>query len=227
MKKCALILARGGSKGIPRKNLQELEGKTLLEHVIHAAKTAKAVDDCDLYVSTDDPEIASVATTAGAKVIDRPAALAGDLSTDLQAMLHFLHACPETYDYIVHLRASFPRIKGHDIDRACEQFEDAYDGYDSLRSVVRTHHLPYKMWHIDDNGYLTPVVPGNEMHSMPRQLIPVAYEQNAAVDLIKCWILANLRSVTGDRIMPFLMNDNAGIDIDTLIDLNKVREKNV
>lgn len=223
MKRCAVILARGGSKGIPRKNLQELNGRALVWYPISAALGAEEIGSEDVYVSTDDQEIAKFARHHGAKVIDRPEQISGDLNTDWEAMRHFLGVVHADYDYIVHLRPTFPCITSFHVDQACRQFEDSYDGYDSLRSVVRTKHTPYKMWHIDDHGRLVSIVAGNTLHSSPRQIIPPAYEQNAAIDIVKSWVVVNLRSMTGDRIMPYLMKEgDDGIDIDTWDDLQRM-----
>lgn len=229
MKCCAVILARGGSKSIPRKNLVEYLGSPLVTHPIRAAQKSLIIPKDEVWVSTDDDEIASHARHEGAKVISRPPELAGDLSTDYEAMRHFLmcHQAEEQYDFIVHLRATYPTIDSQTIDKAIRQFRESWDGYDSLRSVVRAEQSPYKMWKIGHEFRLEQIIPDHVLHSAPRQLAPPVYWQNAAVDIIKTWTIMNMQSVTGDRIMPFFMKDDGGVDIDTPKDLKILKERAV
>lgn len=225
LKNAAVIPVRGGSKGIPRKNLLLHNNKPLLVNVIEAA-LASSVQH--VIVSTDDDEMALVASKAGAEVMRQPAAISGDLSDDLIVFDWLLRqAAIEQLclDYIVHLRATFPDIEPVVIDKAIHQFEHAYDEYDSLRSVVRATQSPYKTWFIDGSGQLAPVVPGHALHSMPRQLIPPAYWQNAAVDVFKVATVLEKGSMVGRSVMPFVMQADDGVDIDTYDDYLRLKRR--
>nr|WP_315463265.1 acylneuraminate cytidylyltransferase family protein [uncultured Rhodoferax sp.] len=117
----ALIPARGGSKGIPRKNVRLIAGKPLIAWSIEAALASKLIDHC--VVSTDDIEIAAVARKFGAQVLDRPAELATDVASTDDVMCHALEAFPEA-SLIVLLQCTCP-IRDHDlIDSAIQRFID-------------------------------------------------------------------------------------------------------
>lgn len=115
---CAIIPARGGSKGIPRKNLRAVAGRPLLAHAIEAARASASVGR--IIVSTDDDEIASVARTHGAGVIRRPAELAGDTASSESALTHTLEVmrCAEDYrpELLVFLQCTSPLTAPEDID---------------------------------------------------------------------------------------------------------------
>ena len=83
-----LILARGGSKGIPKKNIKNLDGKPLIEHVIESARNCDKIDD--IFVSTDCEEIANTISKLNVKIIERPEILASDSSPDIDSFIHFL-----------------------------------------------------------------------------------------------------------------------------------------
>ncbi len=144
MRTIAIIPARGGSKGIPRKNVLPLLGKPLIAHTIDAALGAKGVDR--VVVSTDDPEIAQVARAHGAEVVIRPEALASDMARSEDALLHVLDhlEASEGYvaDRVVFLQCTSPLTSSEDIDGtiACLEAE----GADTALSVVPFH---YFLWH--------------------------------------------------------------------------------
>lgn len=134
----ALVPARGGSKGIPRKNLRPIAGKPLMVWSIEAAKQAKLVDA--VAVSTEDIEIARVAREAGAEVIERPACLATDEASTLAVLQHAVEAKPE-YDTIVLLQATSPVREAGLIDRCIEQFRAA--NADSLATGFQCKYAEY------------------------------------------------------------------------------------
>lgn len=213
---------RGGSKGIPRKNLAPFEGKPLCHHVLQAAVDSIIPRD-DIWVSTDDPEIKAESLKFGVNVIDRPAELAQDLSTDLDVFKHFIcHV--EWYDYIIHLRATYPRMTPKIIEGAAQHFESHYDGCTSMRSVVKAKEIPYKMWEVTDSrdgcDTLCPI--GNiDQVSAPRQILPQAYYQNAAIDVVKCDTIRRYNSMIGYHIIAFHMDGMVedGVDVDVQEDL--------
>lgn len=135
MKTISLILARGGSKGIKRKNLIDLKGKPLLSHVVEVAKKSN-VDE--VWVSTEDEEIASVALTYGASVIRRPLELAGDTSTSEEALIHFTENID--YDIMVFIQATSPMVTCEDINKGIAMMKSGR--YDSIFSVTEEHWIP-------------------------------------------------------------------------------------
>ena len=196
LKKCGIILARGGSKGIPRKNLQILNGKTLLQHVIDTATESNL--EC-VYVSTEDDEIKRHCLDLGALVFDRSIELSADLSTDYECIHEFLSNVTN-FDYVVHLRATFPKITAKIINDAIFHFEKNYDNFDSMRSVIRSKQSPFKMWFLDEKYQLSTVIENSPFHSSPRQILPPAYVQNACIDIIKTETILKKEDIIGGQM---------------------------
>ena len=221
LRKSVIIIARGGSKGLPRKNVLLHNGKPLIAHAIDAGLRSSVGR---VWVSTDDDEIAAVAVKAGANLLRQPPEVSTDTSSDLDAFTYVLSQpviASLELDYVVHLRATFPDVTPQLIDSAAEQFEAARDRYDSLRSVVRSNQHPCKMWFVA-NDELTPVIPGNALHSSQRQILPTVYWQNAAIDLFKVSNVLEKRSMVGGNIMPFIMDAEQGVDVDTWDDYQRL-----
>ncbi|HKT55565.1 MAG TPA: acylneuraminate cytidylyltransferase, partial [Microbacterium sp.] len=144
----AVIPARGGSKGVPRKNVRRVGGMPLIARAVQAAAAAERVDL--VVVSTDDPEIAAVAAAAGAQVVDRPADLAGDTASSESAVRHAvdtLEASGLEVGTIVFVQATSPFIPSAGIDEAVTAVRD--DGYDSAFSAVETYGF---LWGRDASG---------------------------------------------------------------------------
>lgn len=207
----ALIPARGGSKGIPRKNLRVLAGKPLLAYSIEQALASRYITRT--IVSTDDAEIADVARKYGADVpFMRPSELAQDLSPDVDVFRHALEWLRDQEGYrcdlVVHLRPTAPVRRAALVDEAIETIVDQPDA-DSLRSVSRPEQTPYKMWRIVD-GRLEPllqIVSRAEAHSLPRQELPEVYWQNGYVDIVRPHVVLDLGMMAGHRIVPFIVRD--------------------
>jgi N-acylneuraminate cytidylyltransferase len=214
LKVLVTIPARGGSKGIPHKNLRPLAGKPLLAHTIEPALRASTVDR--VVVSTDDSQIADVALAAGAEVVRRPAEISGDAASSESALLHALDYLLETEGYepnlVVFLQATAPLRQPGDIDRAVRQLlaEDA----DSLLSVVRTH------------TWLWRVVEGRPQsfnydyrQRLRRQDRPAEYSENGSIYVFKPWVLRRFNNRLGGKIAFYEMGPWSDVDIDTLEDL--------
>jgi CMP-N,N'-diacetyllegionaminic acid synthase len=207
----ALIPARGGSKGIPRKNLLRIAGKPLIAYSIEQALASRHITRT--IVSTDDPEIAEGAREYGAEVpFMRPAEFAQDGSTDLEVFRHALVTLHTSESYacecVVHLRPTGPVRQVARIDEAIEIFLRTPDA-DSLRSVTSPAQTPYKMWRVEA-GYLQPLlaVEGEpEAHSMPRQSLPEVFWQNGYVDIIRPRVILELGMMSGHKILPFVVNE--------------------
>jgi len=222
----ALIPARGGSKSLPRKNLHSMLGRPLLAWSIHHAQTSKYVNR--IIVSTDDEEIAQVARTWGAEVpFMRPAEYAQDMSPDIDVFRHalqWLHT-NEGYvpDLILHLRPTGPARRVSKIDAAFEKIL-AHPEADSLRSASLAVQTPFKMWFLQDDGTMKPVITHDtikESHSVARQMLPKAYWQNGYVDITKPRTILEKNSMVGDRPLSFVIDENVP-DVDYLDDIPKV-----
>lgn len=221
----ALIPARGGSKGLPRKNLRLLGGLPLVAHSIRAALAAQSVSR--VIVSTDDEEIATVARQHGAETpFLRPAELAADDTADLPVFVHALDWLDrqEGYrpDVVVHLRPTTPLAAPDDIDRGVELLRSHPDA-DAVRMVTSPLQNPYKMWRVGPDGLLVPLLACGlpEPYNQPRQKLPPVLWQNG-LDIIRRRTILEFGSMTGRRILP-LIPGRAGwrswIDIDSELTL--------
>ncbi|WP_152053204.1 acylneuraminate cytidylyltransferase [Tautonia marina] len=145
----AIIPARGGSKGIPRKNVLPVGGKPMIGWTIEAARAARSVNR--VVVSTDDPEIAAIARRFGAEVVDRPAELAGDSASSEAALLHTLDVLRDGDGYepdrLVFLQCTSPLTAAEDIDGTIAALER--DKADTALAVVPFH---YFLWKHDGGG---------------------------------------------------------------------------
>lgn len=218
----AVVPARGGSKSIPRKNLRPFGGVPLVCYSIDAGQTARLVDR--VVVSTDDDEIAEVARSWGAEVpFMRPAALAEDSTLDLPVFQHalawFLEHEAWTPEVVVQLRPTSPLRPPDCVDLAIERLRSD-PAADSVRGVVPAAQNPYKMWRLQDDGALAPLLAGagDEPFNQPRQALPLCYWQTGHVDAIRTATIRDKGSMTGDRILPLLVDGVYSCDIDTETD---------
>ena len=213
----AIIPARSGSKSVPHKNIRPFRGKPLIAHSIEQALAAHNVDR--VLVSTDSADYARVARDHGAEVpFLRPAAIAQDLSTDLEVFLHALNWLEEEESYrpelCLHLRPTYPVRAVADIEGAVAMLLARPD-IDSVRSVTLAPHTPYKMWRLDEaSGLLRPLLECDipDAHNVARQALPPVYLQNAAIDVVRAEVLLNAHSMTGSRILPYRMSEIHDID---------------
>ena len=220
----AIIPARGGSKGIPRKNIRDFAGYPLIAYSIAAGLQAKSVTR--VIVSTDDEEIAEVARQWGADTpFLRPAEYAQDNSTDLPLFQHALKWLAEREDYrpevVVQLRPTSP-LRPHDcVDRAVSTLL-AHPDADSVRGVVPAGQNPHKMWRL--TGQDAPMknlldVPGlDEPYNAPRQSLPAIYWQTGHIDAVRVETILNKGSMSGKRIYPLVIDARYTVDIDNLAD---------
>ncbi|MBN2304975.1 MAG: acylneuraminate cytidylyltransferase family protein [Anaerolineae bacterium] len=208
----ALIPARGGSKGIPGKNIMNIAGKPLIAYSILHAQQSQRINR--VIVSTDDEKIAAVAREWGAEVpFMRPAEYAQDLSPDIDVFRHTLEWLKEHEDYVpdvmVQLRPPGPVRRVELIDAAIDKLL-AHPEADALRTVTLAIQTPYKMWFFTDDGHMTPVarldgVPDSQ--SLPRQQLPPVYWQNGYVDVIRPRAVLEKNSMWGDCVIPFIVDD--------------------
>jgi N-acylneuraminate cytidylyltransferase len=221
----ALIPARGGSKGIPRKNIRDFAGAPLIAYSIAAGLQAQHVTR--VIVSTDDEEIAAVAREWGAETpFLRPTELAQDDITDLpvfQQALAWL-AEYEAYhpEFVVQLRPTSPIRPVGLIDEAIELMLTNPQA-DCVRGVVPSGQNPFKMWQIEpDSHQLKPLLslPNvKEPYNAPRQELPKTYWQTGHIDVIRTSTILEKGSLTGDVILPILIDPRYTVDIDTPSDM--------
>jgi YrbI family 3-deoxy-D-manno-octulosonate 8-phosphate phosphatase len=223
----AIIPARGGSKGIPRKNIRNFAGYPLIAWSIAAGKQSKQVTR--VLVSTDDEEIASVAREHGAEVpFLRPTELAQDKSLDLPVFEHALEWLKENEGYqpdvVVQLRPTSPIRPCDCVDGAIKILLE-HSHADCVRGVVPAGQNPHKMWRISkSNGSMKPLleVPGiAEPYNAPRQILPPIYWQTGHIDAIRASTIIRKRSLTGNKIYPLIIDPRYTVDIDNLSDWAK------
>lgn len=223
LKILCLILARGESQRIPGKNIKKLSGKPLLAYTIECAKQSKYINR--IIVSTDDKKIASVAKQYGAEVpFFRPVKISQADSKELDAFKHALKwlKVNEGYepDIIVKLFATSPFRTTKSVDKAIELFRKNTN-VDSVRSVTLCSEHPYKMWTIEQNRlkHLIPIgTKPKESHTWSYQILRKVYIQNAAIDVIRPFNIWKKNSITGTKIIPFVMDEIESIDINNPID---------
>jgi len=223
----ALIPARGGSKGIPRKNIRSFAGYPLIAWSIAAAQQSQRVTR--VIVSTDDEEIASVARQYGAESpFLRPAELAQDKTLDLPVFEHALKWLAENEGYkpdvVVQLRPTSPIRPCDCVDNAIKILLE-HPRADCVRGVVPAGQNPHKMWRIPKpDGPMTPLleVPGiDEPYNAPRQILPPVYWQTGHIDAIRRSTITRKHSLTGNKIYPLVIDPRYTVDIDNLSDWAK------
>ena len=227
----ALIPARGGSKGIPRKNIRPFAGQPLIAYSIAAGLQAKTVTR--VIVTTDDEEIAEVARSCGAETpFLRPAELAQDRTPDLPVFQHALHWLAEHEDYhpqvVVHLRPTTPIRPPDLVDRSVAMLL-AHPEADSVRGITPAHQNPFKMWLMDgEDKPIRPLmtVPGiEEPYNSPRQILPTAYAHTGLIDIIRPATILELNSMSGRTILPILFDPSYDADLDTPEDWSHAEQK--
>jgi len=223
----ALIPARGGSKGIPRKNIRSFAGYPLVVWSIAAGLQANSVSR--VLVSTDDEEIASIAREYGAHApFLRPSELSQDRTPDFPVFEHALKWLEDIEGYkpeiVIQLRPTSPIRPKDCIDSAVKILVE-HPNADCVRGVVPAGQNPYKMWRF--NGYDSPMDPLiqvegiTEPYNAPRQILPPAYWQTGHIDAIRTTTISRKSSLTGDIIYPLVIDSRYIVDIDTLADWAK------
>ena len=223
----ALIPARGGSKGIPRKNIRSFAGYPLIAWSIAAGLQANSVSR--VIVSTDDEEIAAVARQYGADTpFMRPHELAQDRTNDLPVFEHALKWLEDIEGYkpeiVVQLRPTSPIRPKDCVDAAVRILVENLDA-DSIRGVVPAGQNPHKMWRF--NGYDKPLRPLlevegiSEPYNAPRQILPPVYWQTGHIDVIRTSTITRKHSLTGSVVYPLVIDARYTVDIDTPADWAK------
>lgn len=231
LKILCLILARGGSKRIPNKNIKILGGKPLIAYTIECAKKSKYINR--IIVTTDSDKIAKVAESYGVQVpFRRPANISKSDSSEFDAFIHVLEWLKENENYvpniIVKLFSTSPFRKVESVDRAVKLLLSSPKA-DSVRSVCLCSEHPYKMWSIDKkNNFVKSFVSIKskpaQAHTFAYHLLPQVYIQNASIDVVRTDVIYKKRSIIGDKIIPFVMDEFESIDINTPLDFMLAQE---
>ena len=211
----AIIPARGGSKGLPRKNIKTLVGKPLIAWTIEQAKSSRYIDK--IIVSTEDQEIEEIAEKYGAEIIKRPKKLAMDKSITIDVIFQALKILKaENYnpDIIVLLQPTSPLRSVEDIDNAIKLFLN--NNCKSVVSVCETSHSPYWCFKIEDE-YLKPLFEEKYLR-MRRQDLENIYKPNGAIYISTPQALYKYKTFYSNCIIPYIMPAERSIDIDNKID---------
>ncbi len=217
-----IVPARGGSKSIPRKNVRPFAGHPLLAYSIAAGRQARSVGR--VLVSTDDDEVAEVARRYGAETpFLRPAELSGDETPDLPVFEHALAWLAREEGYrptvVVQLRPTSPVRPPDCVDRAVQILLEHPEA-DSVRGVVPSGQNPYKMWRLTEDGRMRPLLEDGyrEPYNMPRQALPPTYWQTGHIDAIRSTTILGKHSMSGEVILPLILDPRYTVDIDNLRD---------
>lgn len=212
MRILALVPARGGSKGIPRKNIKLLAGKPLIAWTIEAALRSRAL--AAVVVSTDDEEIAEVAKSLGAQVpFLRPSALARDDSPGIDPVLHAVDQLPH-FDAVLLLQATSPLRTSDDID-ACIALANEMSA-PSVVSVTEPAQHPHWMYRIEPDLRLQRLINGPSITR--RQDLPPVYSINGALYYAEVKWLRRHRALVTDETIGYLMAPERSVDLDSLLD---------
>ena len=221
MKVLGIIPARGGSKGLPGKNIKMLAGKPLLAWTVEAAISSRL----DRVILSSD--CSKIIQTGNALHVDvpfvRPESLAQDNTPAIDVVFHAIQTLRETEGYIpdavMLLQPTSPLRTTHDINQAIAMFEQDKSAT-SLVSVVKVPHnmVPESVMKLQSNGYLVAICPWDEKKNM-RQAKPKYYARNgAAIYVVKTDCLLNKKSMYGDKILAYEMPKERSIDIDDVFD---------
>ena len=210
----AIIPARGGSKGIPRKNIKQLFGKPLIVWTIEHAKKSRYIGR--ITVSTEDKEIAEISKKYGAEVIERPEELAKDETPTIDVIFHVLRVQAENFEpgAIVLLQPTSPLRNTQDIDNAIELF--LKNDCESVVSVCEVEHSLYWGFEIE-NRCLKPIFGGKYLN-MRRQDLSKVYTPNGAIYVSTPEILWKYKSFYCSKTIPYIMPPERSVDIDNEID---------
>jgi CMP-N-acetylneuraminic acid synthetase len=214
----AIVPARGGSKGLPRKNLRELGGLPLIAWTIKAAKECPLIDS--VIVTSDDPEILSVSAQYGAdELITRPPQLATDSTSSIDVISHTLENTQISANLIL-LQPTSPLRNHQQIFQAISDFQNLKTL--SLISVTESTESPFWTFTVQ-NGFLAPLIETKQF-VYQRQLLPKTYILNGAIYIRNIEDFVKTKQLIPENSMPFIMDLQSSADIDSLEDLKSVEK---
>ena len=220
IKTIGIIPARGGSKGLPGKNIKNLHGKPLIAWTIENAINSNLIDE--IVVSTDSNEIANISETYGAKVpFLRPSIFSTDNATSLSVVEHCLNFYREnlnkSFDIVALLEPTSPIREKDDLDKMVKILKDNYDRFDAVVSIGEVRDHPAYMKTIEKNGFISPLI---------KDLIPEGRRQDekqvffpfGVCYLIKTSSLISQKTFYPKRTYGYKISESQCIEIDNLID---------
>lgn len=212
----AIIPARGGSKGVPGKNLRVIQGKTLLAHTVESARSSQLIDR--VIVSTDDEKILAEAKRANADTpFIRPKELALDHTPSVDVIIHAINAIPNQYDYFILLQVTSPLRDVNDINQSLQLCDNV--NAPACVSVTEAEESPYWMFNLNaKKSTLSPLLA--KPIPTQRQACPITYVLNGAIFLANTkWFLQTKTFISNETI-GYVMPKDRSIDIDTELDFD-------
>ncbi|GAL37535.1 N-acetylneuraminate cytidylyltransferase [Vibrio maritimus] len=214
----AIIPARGGSKGVPKKNIKAINGKPLIAYSIEHALSTKTVNR--VIVSTDCDEIAQVSLEYGAEVIKRPEDISGDFASSEDALIHSINELEHegwTASHVVFLQCTSPIRKSTDIAQTLELVLS--EQFDSALTVVENHRF---LWRTDANNTATPV--NYDPHNRKMRQEINEYQENGSIYVMKTEDLINTKCRLNGRVGIHVMDEATGYEIDTPVDFKIIEQ---
>jgi N-acylneuraminate cytidylyltransferase len=216
MKIFAFIFARGGSKGVPGKNIRDLSGKPLLAYSIDTAKNIKHISR--VFVSTDDQDIADIGIKYGAEIINRPKELAQDDTPEWHAWLHaieYLESCGEKFDCFVSLPATSPLRNDDDVVKCINLLDDQADIVVTMTNASRS---PYFNMVSEECGYVKLLMNNKDVKYARRQDVPKVYDMTTVAYVTRPDFIKNNSKLFDGRVKAVLVPKERAVDIDDEID---------
>lgn len=216
----ALIPARGGSKGIPRKNLLMLAGKPLIAYTINAAKKSLLVDA--IWVSSEDNEILNISDSLGAKTLIRPSELADDNASPDEVVHHFIQSLPDGVRgrdaVILYLQPTSPLRDEIHIDCALKAMN--VTKANGVISVVEAEKPPQKSFQLNENGRLISLFDERQSNLRRQDLAP-CYYPNGAIYAFRISEFISRNGFPSNGSIPFVMSYEDSVDIDDIADVKR------
>jgi CMP-N,N'-diacetyllegionaminic acid synthase len=209
MSTLGVIPARGGSKGVPRKNIRLVHGEPLVARCVRIALEAHSLDR--VVVSTDDDEIAAVAVAAGAEVVRRPASIAGDDAPTSAALIHAVRELGLSPTWVVTLEPTSPLRRAETIDR-CVQLADAR----RAGSVVTVRADTGSFGRLSTDGRFLPLDPEGPRRRQDRQPL---YAESSTVWVTRAADLIATGNVLVEPVYALVVDQEEAVDINTELDL--------
>ena len=221
MKIISIIPARGGWKGLPKKNILELAGKPLIAWTIESSLKSKYISKT--IVSSDCDEILNISSKYGSEILKRPDELARDTTPTEPVVEHILQNIKDlgNYSYLVLLQPTSPLRDEKDIDEAISKLIQEKDAT-ALISVKEIDNKILKAFKINNNGYLEGIS-NNKYPFMRRQDLPKVFMPNGAIYIISINEFLKTKRLFSDNAISYLMNEEKSLDIDTIDDFEKIK----
>jgi CMP-N,N'-diacetyllegionaminic acid synthase len=217
----SIIPARGGSKGLPRKNIVDLAGKPLIAWTIEASLNSKYITKT--IVSSDNKEILDISVEYGAEIIRRPCDLASDTATSESVVRHaidYLESMGEVFDIVVLLQPTSPLRNYKNIDNAFKIMIES--NCSSIISVCNYDNKILKAFKENEHGFLDGII-DNKYPFLRRQDLPKVYLPNGAIYIVNIDSFNKKNNFYSSKTVKMIMSRESSLDIDTQEDLKKIK----